>query len=200
MFILWKRKLLFPKKFSNQIFAVIFLKTVLFLSISFHEFVPKVISDISFLWSSFKETEYLLTSQLKFPSRERTCGLSWKSLRIFNPKKVRGSVWSSPLWLSKNVTSKERVKPCFFVNFNIMINHIFPSNFSKIPQVGQKIWKLSPSILAISIDHHRFFGFFCISLLLRNYWHQLVTDEVSIFSLSICFNRLFNNYIKLYWY
>ena len=44
-----------------------------------------------------------------------------------------------PCGVSKNVSSKERVKPCFFVIFNMIINHIFPENFIEIPQVFQKI-------------------------------------------------------------
>ena len=40
---------------------------------------------------------------------------------------------------SKNVSSKERVKPCDFVTFNIIISHIFPEYFIKIRQVVEKI-------------------------------------------------------------
>ena len=40
---------------------------------------------------------------------------------------------------SKNVSSKERVKPRFFVTFNIIIRHIFPENFIEINQVVQKL-------------------------------------------------------------
>ena len=35
----------------------------------------------------------------------------------------------------KNEFSKERVKPWFFVTFNIIIRDIFPDNFIEIPQV-----------------------------------------------------------------
>ena len=46
--------------------------------------------------------------------------------------------------------------PVFFFffnfNFNIIISHIFPENVViKIPQVLQKIWRFSPSILALFI-------------------------------------------------
>ena len=47
-----------------------------------------------------------------------------------------------PLWLcgfSKNVSSKDRVKPWFFVNFNIILRYIFHENFIEFPQVAQKI-------------------------------------------------------------
>ena len=46
---------------------------------------------------------------------------------------------SPPLWFFENVYSKERVKPCLFATFNIIISHIFPENFTEIPQVVQKI-------------------------------------------------------------
>ena len=39
----------------------------------------------------------------------------------------------------KNVSSKERVKPWFFVTFNILLKHIFPENFIEFPEVVQKI-------------------------------------------------------------
>ena len=40
---------------------------------------------------------------------------------------------------SKNVSSRKRVKHWFCVTFNIIIGHIFPENFIKIPLVIQKI-------------------------------------------------------------
>ena len=46
----------------------------------------------------------------------------------------------SPLCgFSKNVSSKERVKPWFFVTFNIILRHIFPENFIEFPQVVQEL-------------------------------------------------------------
>ena len=39
----------------------------------------------------------------------------------------------------ENVYSKERVKPWFFVTFNIISKHIFPENFIEFPQFVQKI-------------------------------------------------------------
>ena len=50
-----------------------------------------------------------------------------------------GSQFDSHRGFSKNVSSKERVKPWFFVIFNIMTVHIFPENFIETPQVFQKI-------------------------------------------------------------
>ena len=53
----------------------------------------------------------------------------------------RGSQFDFPCGFLKTVSSKKRVKPWFFVNFNIIVGHIFPENFFEIPQVFQKIWK-----------------------------------------------------------
>ena len=48
------------------------------------------------------------------------------------------------------------VKPWIFVNFNIIISHIFPETFIEIPQVVQKISRFSTSILT---NHfHQNFG------------------------------------------
>ena len=65
-----------------------------------------------------------------------------------------------PCGFSKNVSSEERVKSWFFVTFNIIISHILSENFIEIPQVVQKIWMLSLSILAIFIDFQQFFWIF----------------------------------------
>ena len=40
---------------------------------------------------------------------------------------------------SNNVYSKERVKPWYFVTFNIITSQIFPENFNEIFQIVQKI-------------------------------------------------------------
>ena len=53
----------------------------------------------------------------------------------------------------------------FFVTFNITLRHIFTENFIEFPQVVQKIWRNSLSILG---NFHQFFGFFEITLLQRN--------------------------------
>ena len=60
----------------------------------------------------------------------------------FNPKTAGGyggQFDPLPCGFSKNVSSKERVKPCLFVTFNIITSHIFPENFIQIPQVVQKL-------------------------------------------------------------
>ena len=49
-----------------------------------------------------------------------------------------GGQCDSPL-CSKNVSSKDRVEPWFFVTFNIIISYIFPENFIEILLVVQKI-------------------------------------------------------------
>ena len=78
-----------------------------------------------------------------------------------------------------------------------IISHIFPENFIETPQIVQKIWRISlSSMLAIFIDFHRFFGFFEISLLQRNYWRLLITNDVKFFLLIVSLNRLFKNCIK----
>ena len=43
-----------------------------------------------------------------------------------------------PCGFSKNLSSKGRVKPCFFL-FDFIISHIFPENFIEIPEVFQKL-------------------------------------------------------------
>ena len=60
----------------------------------------------------------------------------------------------------KSVSSKERVKLSFFVVFNISIRRIFPENFIEIPQVVQKLCRISVPILAIFDNFHQFLGFF----------------------------------------
>ena len=63
---------------------------------------------------------------------------------------------------SKFVYSRERVKPCFFL-WLLILSHVFPENFIEVPQVVQKIWRFSRSILT-----PQFFEFSDISLLKRN--------------------------------
>ena len=93
---------------------------------------------------------------------------SWFFFVYFNPKKSRESHFDPLCHFSINVSSKERVKPLFFVTFNVIISHIFPENFIEILQIVQNLWIISLSILTIFVDFHRFCGFFDISLLQRN--------------------------------
>ena len=73
-----------------------------------------------------------------------------------------------PLWVfQKMYLLKTGCNPRF-CDF-IIKSHVFPEIFIKIPQVVQKIWKLSLSILAIFINFHHIF---CI------FWHFLVTKKL----------------------
>ena len=64
--------------------------------------------------------------------------LALKRLEGARMKGGRGQ-FQPPCGFSKNVSSRERVKPWFLVNFNIIISHIFPKNFIKILQIVQKV-------------------------------------------------------------
>ena len=70
--------------------------------------------------------------------QKQFCGHNSEIFHILTLKRLGGQ-FNSPCGFSKNVFSKERVKPCFFVTFNIIISHTFPENFIEIPQVVQKI-------------------------------------------------------------
>ena len=70
-----------------------------------------------------------------------------------------GCQFDPPCRFSKNISSKERVKTCFFRTFNIIISHIFPENVIESPQIVQKIWRISLSVWPIFINFHQFFGF-----------------------------------------
>ena len=76
----------------------------------------------------------------------------------FDPKMYLLKYVSSKMYL-QNVSSKERAKTRFLVTFNIIISHIFLENFIEIPQVVQKILRISLSILAIFINFINFLNF-----------------------------------------
>ena len=82
----------------------------------------------------------------------------------FYPKKSGGSIWPN-LWFFKTFF-RGGMKLLFFVSFNIIISGIFPENVIEIPQIVQKIWKFSLSILII---FDNFSGFF---------WGFLVTNKL----------------------
>ena len=109
-----------------------------------------------------------------------------------------GLNWLAHCGFSKNISSKQKVKPWFLMTFNIIISHVFPENFIDFPHVVQKIWKNSLLMLAIFINFPQFFEFFEITLLQRNWWRQLITDDASIFQFQKNLNRLFHNWINLY--
>ena len=107
------------------------------------------------------------------------------------------AVMHTPCSFSKNLFSRERVKPCCFVTFNIIVSHICPENFIEITQVVQNIWRFSSSILTIFINFLGILIFPCYK----------ETNEVSIeqvMSALLYFqhtlNRLFGTCINLYWY
>ena len=116
-------------------------------------------------------------------------------------KKLGGARWAPPpphpCSFPKNVSSKERVEAWLFLTFNIIITDIFPENFIDIPQIVQKMWRLYLPILAIFLNLHIFFGFFDIFLSQRNWWRQLITDDVGIFSLSTCFKQIVEQLYKV---
>ena len=83
---------------------------------------------------------------------EHTFGKKRACNNLCNPK-TGGEVNLTPCGFSKIASSKERVKPWFFVTFNVILKHTFPENFTEFPQVAQKIRRNSQSILA---NFHQF--------------------------------------------
>ena len=85
--------------------------------------------------------------------------------KVFNPKTAGGSIWLSPVVFRK-INLLKRVKPWFFVTFNIIISRIFPENFYWNSSSRSEIMKN----LSVNISYfHRFSGFF---------WHFLVTKKL----------------------
>ena len=126
---------------------------------------PKAMQQINFTWNLERDGN----TQMFFIDEEtKETVLDFSKVAV-NPKTTggRGSIW--PPWgFSKIVSSKQRLKPWFFVAFKIIKRHIFPENVIEIPQIVQKLWRISLPILAIFIDFYQFFVFFDISLLQRN--------------------------------
>ena len=57
-------------------------------------------------------------------------------LDLFSPKKAAGVNLTFPcVFFSKNIFSKERLKPWFCVTFNIIISHNFPENFKVVLKI-----------------------------------------------------------------
>ena len=113
------------------------------------------------------ESHWLYTLQIYTVCKSRV-EIGHRLMEIFLILKRPGGQYDLSCGFFKNVSAKEIVNSWFFVTLNIIISHIFPENFIEIPQVVQKICRLSLSILAIFIDFYQFFGFFDISLLQRN--------------------------------
>ena len=102
-------------------------------------------------------TEYNLES--------RACVYLKKSthLRQFNPKTDGGGGQFEPQCsFAKNVCSKERVKPWFFMTFNIIIRHVFPKNFIEVTK----------NFFVNTSYYHQFSSIF------RIFWHFLVTKKL----------------------
>ena len=77
---------------------------------------------------------------------------------MLNPKTaVREDQFDPPprYGFLKNVSSRERVKPRFFVTFNIILTYIFPENFIEFTQVVRKIRRSSLSILAFFMNFYK---------------------------------------------
>ena len=91
------------------------------------------------------------------------------SLHDLNSKCVLTTKWLKgdksdphfPRGFYKNPFSRESVKPCSFVTFNIIISHTFSESLFKISQLVQKIWKFSSSRLTILINFGVFYTFPC---------------------------------------
>ena len=116
---------------------------------------------------------------------------------MFNREKAGGLNWfykfdvtNYTLTFFKNVCSRGRVKPCFFVAFKIIISHIFPEIFIKISQVVQKIWRFSPSILNILIVFQIFWHFLVTKKLMTSAYNRWC-HHFSYFQSTL--NRLLNN-------
>ena len=84
---------------------------------------------------------------------------------------------------------------CIVLVLSIIKSHVFPENFTEIPQVVQKIWRFSLSKLAVFISFYQFFLFFYFFFLVikklmmsaYNRWCQ------HFFHFQDTLNRLFNN-------
>ena len=97
----------------------------------------------------------------------------------------------------KKLYFRVRVKPCFFVTFNIIVSHIFPENFVDVSHIAQRIRRFSPSILTIFIDFSDFLNFSSRKETSDFSIQQMIS---SIFYFQAIINSLFNNFINLYWY
>ena len=94
--------------------------------------------------------------------------------KVLSPLNVYGvNLISSFCGFTKNITSNQKVKPWFFVTFDIIIIHIFPDSFIEIPEIVQKIRRISLSILAIFVNFHQLFNFLIFS------WYK-ETNDVSL--------------------
>ena len=83
----------------------------------------------------------------------------------FNPEKnERGGRGGGLICLGffQKCVFQTKCEALFFVTFNNILSHVFPENFIEFPQIVQKIWIFSLSILIIFIIFFFFFFFFDI--------------------------------------
>lgn len=76
----------------------------------------------------------------------------------------------SPCAFSKNVFFRMRLQFCFYVTFNIIINHIFPEHFIEILLTAQKIWLFQKNFFFKNNHVYHFF---------RILWFFLVTKKLT---------------------
>ena len=124
-----------------------------------------------FPWTIFliNDSHWLYTLQIYTVCKSRV-EISHRLMEIFLILKRLGEQFDPFLNESAKVIVNSWFSVTFkFLTFNIIISHIIPENFIEIPQVVQKIWILSLTILAIFINFYKFLGFF---------WHFLVTKRL----------------------
>ena len=108
------------------------------------------------------------------------------------PKKAGVLIWSPlPCGFSRNVFSRERLRPCFF-----LWTTYFIENFIEIPLVIQKIFSVNISYF------NWFFGFFWDFLVGKklmtsayNRWCQHFQPTINLLWIDY-----FNNCVNLFWY
>ena len=96
-----------------------------------------------------------------------------------------GQFQSPSCEFSKTVSSKKRVKPWFFVTFDIIIRHIFPENFHWNSSILSEYMK----IFFVNINYfHQNFEFF---------WHFLVANKL----MTSAYNRWCQHFctFNLFW-
>ena len=104
----------------------------------------------------------------------------------------------------KSVSSGDRVKPWFFVTFNIIISHIFCENFIKIPglatpgvSVGHAL-PTSPTFLR-SKKKNRETKAKKKGFQSRNHEKAVVLEDVKIFSININYFRRFFGFFEIFY-
>ena len=61
------------------------------------------------------------------------------ALQMLSYNKIDLTLKRPPCCFSKDIFSKDKLKTCFFVRFNVIISHIFPETFNKNSQIVQKL-------------------------------------------------------------